>query len=286
MPEPLSKVWRPQGFEGIEIESFRGVIADDFPTYYVTDYEFTLITQGNLMMKYEGGNHFIKGTGNFLDTLMFQHPHSTVGATWLGDRFPASCCTVKISEAQFLSATQEWAAGEESLPHFKLPYADSRTAREQLAPLTLNAFMAFDQAGSQLEREEAILRLIHGNIALFGKGLRSASRSRPEHRTVKTVKDYLQDHFAEDVTLDDLAALTCFNKYHLLQVFKRAVGVSPHVYQTSIRIYRAKQRLANSLPLTEVAYATGFVDQSHLNRQFKKYVNVTPGQFQRDSVNG
>lgn len=286
MVESVYKVWRPQGFDGIELESCHHQTISEYPTYYVTDYEFTLITHGVIRMNYQGSNYTLEGSSDCLSTLMFQHPHSSVGAVWRENGTLGTGFTIKISEAQFLAATNEWAAGEKSLPHFEVPYAESGFAREQLASLTLNAVTVFAQPGSQLEREEAILKLIRGSIALFGKGLRSHSRTRPEHRTVKTVKDYLRDHFAEDVTLDDLAHLTGFNKYHLLQVFRRAVGVSPHVYQTSIRIHRAKQRLANGLPLTEVAYAAGFVDQSHLNRQFKKYVSVTPGQFQRDSLRG
>jgi AraC-like DNA-binding protein len=111
-----------------------------------------------------------------------------------------------------------------------------------------------------------------------------SKRLSVEPKAVRLIKDFLRGQFAGDVSLEDLARMVRLNKFHLLQVFKREVGISPHVYQTSLRIKQAKELLSRGLPISQVAYDVGFVDQSHLNRQFRKYVLVTPGQFQRDSL--
>ncbi len=286
MAEGILKVWRPQGFEWLEVEHAQGVIPDHFPVYYVTDYEFSLLSRSNLNMTYRGSRYLIEGADTAPGTLLVQHPHSTVGAELTGDRQPSWCMTLKISEAQFLAVARECASGEASLPYFKTPTPENAHADAKLSALVFNAFRAASQSAGQLEREEEIMRLIRGSIALFGKPLGSPAHNPLEHRAVSLVRDHLRQNALEDVTLDHLAALCDLNKYYLLQVFKQTVGVSPHVYQTSIRIQRAKELLAQGSAIARVAHDVGFVDQSHLNRQFNKYVRVTPGQFQRDSLGG
>jgi AraC-like DNA-binding protein len=55
--------------------------------------------------------------------------------------------------------------------------------------------------------------------------------------------------------------------------------MSPHEYLVHIRIKRAKALLAQHSPLLDVALETGFVDQSHLTKHFKRRVGVTPGRY-------
>jgi AraC-like DNA-binding protein len=61
-------------------------------------------------------------------------------------------------------------------------------------------------------------------------------------------------------------------------MFSRATGMPPHAYQIQLRIMRAKL-LLKKWPIASVAALTGFVDQSHFTRQFKRLVGVTPAQY-------
>jgi AraC-like DNA-binding protein len=71
----------------------------------------------------------------------------------------------------------------------------------------------------------------------------------------------------------------------LIQVFKRATGVvSPHQYLVSYRIHRAKALLGSGQPIVQVALEMGFVNQAHFSRTFKRYNMITPGQFQKESL--
>ncbi len=282
--EPGYKVWQPQGFEGLEIEFWRDSLVDDFPVSYVSTYEFTLMLRSvPQRMTYLGSRHLIEGTNGGIGPLLVQHPHSTVGTQWLGERERMSGCTVRISEAQFEATLRDYAGAKATLPCFRTPVLNAGIEGERLPGLVLNAVTAFSQPVSHLEREESVLRLVRASAPIGSSTLHSIWPDRPEHSAVSVIKNHLQENYAGDVTLDDLARLTQLNKFYLLEVFKRMVGVSPHLYQTAIRLHWAKRQLIEGLPLAEVAYSTGFVDQSHLNRQFKKHVRVTPGQFQRDS---
>jgi AraC-like DNA-binding protein len=69
----------------------------------------------------------------------------------------------------------------------------------------------------------------------------------------------------------------------LIRLFGDATGIPPHAYLRQVRVKRAKALLARGDSIANVAQATGFNDQSHLNRWFKRLLGITPGQY-RNSV--
>lgn len=107
-------------------------------------------------------------------------------------------------------------------------------------------------------------------------------RLKPEHAAVRRVQSYLTDHYAENVSLNQLAQLTQLSPFHLLRVFQAQVGMPPHQYLIYLRVSRAKSLLAAQVPPAMVAGELGFADQTHFSRQFKRIVGVPPGQFARN----
>jgi AraC-like DNA-binding protein len=105
-----------------------------------------------------------------------------------------------------------------------------------------------------------------------------------ERRAVRLSREYLHEHAAENVTLEALARFAGLSAFHLCRVFRAAVGMTPHAYQTQARVRRAKSLLVAGLPITVVAAQTGFYDQAHLTRHFKRIVGLTPGQYVRDAT--
>ena len=83
------------------------------------------------------------------------------------------------------------------------------------------------------------------------------------------------------MTLDEAARLLHAHPTHLVRAFSGEFGIAPHQYLTARRLDRARRLLLDGLPPGEVAAATGFYDQSHLNRSFKRLVGTTPGRFAR-----
>lgn len=100
-----------------------------------------------------------------------------------------------------------------------------------------------------------------------------------ERRAVQIVKRYIEQHYAEQISLDDLAAHVALSPYHLLRVFRRDVGMPPHAYLQDVRIRRAMGLIESGTPLAEVAFAVGFSSQSHMTRRFKQVTGVTPGFY-------
>lgn len=98
-------------------------------------------------------------------------------------------------------------------------------------------------------------------------------------RAVALALDYLEAHFAENVSLAELAALAGVDRFHLLRAFRRRLGLPPHLYQTQLRLRHARRLLLAGEPAAMAAAAAGFADQSHLIRKFKATYGVTPGQY-------
>jgi AraC-like DNA-binding protein len=96
---------------------------------------------------------------------------------------------------------------------------------------------------------------------------------------LRRAREYLLADLAAHPTLDELAAAVGVGKYRLIRLFRGAEGMPPHRYLLAQRIRRARRLLETGHPIAEVAAATGFSDQSHLHRQFRRALDLTPGQY-------
>jgi transcriptional regulator GlxA family with amidase domain len=101
----------------------------------------------------------------------------------------------------------------------------------------------------------------------------------------RRVLEYIEQHLSGKLTNEDIAAAIGLSKSHFSRAFKSTLGASPMAYVAARRVERAKRMMVVSAEsLAEVALDCGFADQSHLNRQFRRAMGVTPGQWRRSSV--
>ncbi|MBB3352695.1 AraC-like DNA-binding protein [Rhizobium sp. BK049] len=98
-------------------------------------------------------------------------------------------------------------------------------------------------------------------------------------RQVQAARDYLEAHATRAVHSLELEAVTGLDRFALSRHFRAAFATSPHRYLLMRRLQRAKALMAEGESFAGVAAATGFADQSHLNRHFKKTFGMTPGQW-------
>lgn len=98
---------------------------------------------------------------------------------------------------------------------------------------------------------------------------------------ISRAKEFINDNFSFDLSLDDISNALDISKYHFLRLFKQKTYLSPHTYLMLRRIEKAKQFLQNGESIINTAYACGFNDQSHLNRRFKAITGLTPGSYKR-----
>jgi transcriptional regulator of acetoin/glycerol metabolism/AraC-like DNA-binding protein len=97
---------------------------------------------------------------------------------------------------------------------------------------------------------------------------------------MRRVREYVESHLSDSIDLAMLAAVAGLSIHHFAREFKQSAGVAPHHYLIQKRVERAQHMLAHTnLSLSEIAYAVGFSDQSHLARHFRQVLSLTPRQF-------
>ena len=118
-----------------------------------------------------------------------------------------------------------------------------------------------------------------------GEGVQHNSSQRKgvgKKQNLQALKEYLDENYADKITLDMLAERFYINKFYLTRIFKEQFGESVTEYLLQVRITRAKQSLRfTDKPIEEIAHECGMHDANYFSRIFKKVEGVTPGAFRR-----
>lgn len=101
-------------------------------------------------------------------------------------------------------------------------------------------------------------------------------------KDLQELRTYLDEHYQERITLDDLSERFYINKFYLTRIFKEQFGVSINSYLLQVRITHAKQHLRFSdMPIEKVASEIGVEDARYFTRMFKKVEGMTPGEYRK-----
>jgi AraC-like DNA-binding protein len=145
----------------------------------------------------------------------------------------------------------------------------------------LRAHSALATEGRGLAVEEAVL----GAVAGLRPHLRSAAMhsdsARLEHAAVRRARAHLLERWDQPVALAELATVAGLSRFELVRRFGAGTGLTPHAFQTQVRVGHARRLLRDGVPPAAVAATCGFADQPHLNRVFKRLVGVSPGRYAR-----
>jgi transcriptional regulator GlxA family with amidase domain len=110
--------------------------------------------------------------------------------------------------------------------------------------------------------------------------LRQRIRGGLPPRALQRVREYIETHLENTISIQALAAIVGLSMYHFARAFKQSAGMTPHEYLVACRVKRAQELLVGTdLPLSEIALASGFADQSHCARRFRERVGVSPSSY-------
>ncbi|MFJ7077931.1 AraC family transcriptional regulator [Streptomyces sp. NPDC098781] len=159
------------------------------------------------------------------------------------------------------------------------PAVDSPDLRDPVLRLRVGqVHAALAHPGDELEADS--------RLTLIGDRLRAQLRPtaftevpRRDPVLARRLRELLDERVVPGIALDEAAGLVQAHPAHLVRSFSAAYGIAPHQYLMSRRVDRARRLLLAGRSPAEVAVATGFYDQSHLSRHFRKLVGVPPGRY-------
>jgi AraC family transcriptional regulator len=100
--------------------------------------------------------------------------------------------------------------------------------------------------------------------------------------TRRRLRDYIDAHLSQPLTLGDLADVACLSEYHLARMFRTSFGLPPAAWIAQQRIERARLLLrTTALPLAQIAARCGYANASHFSHRFREAVGVAPVLFRQ-----
>lgn len=271
-PHGTVNVWRPNDLKQIEFRSGLDV-AIPIPRHWHEEYQFCLIEAGDGQVTYRGANHRTPTGG-----LCVIHP----GEIHSNRSFVETGCSFRslYIEPHSIQSVAAEAYGKD----LGAPFFPTTVIHDQVVVgLFLQLLSALETSASTLEREIKLQDFSFTVVTRFAESRTPHQSFRQKHHNIQRTCEYLRAHCHENVSLGTLAAIAGVSVFHFSRLFAAQVGLPPHGFQNHLRLVQAKKLLRDGESISNVALNTGFADQSHFSRHFKRLFGVTPGQYRQSS---
>ncbi|MGF9697069.1 MULTISPECIES: AraC family ligand binding domain-containing protein [Paenibacillus] len=255
---------------GLQLEAyqFEGIM-QKFPNHFHDYYVIGFIEQGKRHLVCNNEEYML----NSGDMIVF-NPHDPHACEQVDGRTLDYRC-INIQPEVMREYARE-ITGQDYLPRFRAPVLYQNELVSSLHELHL---MILEEQ-SDFGKEELLLLLLE-QLLRDNADAEPPLSSQDVTIEIKRLCEYIESHYMDSITLNELAELTGMSKYHLIRRFTRQKGISPYRYLETIRINHAKRLLEQGQLPIEVAAQTGFSDQSHFTNFFKKLIGLTPKQYRR-----
>lgn len=249
----------------MEAYHFQG-IAQPFPNHFHEHYVVGFVEQGRRILSCRDKEYVID-KGN---VLLF-NPGDSHGCIQ-DDGMALDYRGFNIGTEVMLDLAKE-VTGKRELPGFSENAVLDEEAACYLRPLHDMVMKKTDG----FEKEEMLLFLISHLIQNYGQPfVNCIPQCRGE---IQRACEYMEQHFAQHICLDQLCCYTGLGKSTLLRAFVKSKGVTPYRYLETVRINEAKKLLSQGAAPVEAAMGTGFSDQSHFTNYFSRFIGLAPGSY-------
>ncbi|MBU2112929.1 MAG: AraC family transcriptional regulator [Gammaproteobacteria bacterium] len=161
-----------------------------------------------------------------------------------------------------------------------LPFLPGGVSRDpRFVHIASRLLAEFNRPLQTLEQQDLIYAFASSLQQVSGN---SVKHTQANYTAIKRVREYIDDvitidcAMSHDITLDELAVIAQYSKWQVARDFRSLYGTTPYRYVTLKRLQKAKALIERGQPLAQVAFSSGFADQSHLTRHFKQCFGTTP----------
>ena len=249
----------------VEAYGFHGIM-QKFPNHFHDYYVIGFIEKGERKVTC-GGTEALAEAG---DLILFNPEQCHACEQADGGSLDYRCINI---QPDIMRRAAYEITGRNDLPRFNRQIIRGSELVPQLAEL----HRLIMEQGSELQREERFYFLLSRLIEEYANN--THYEYEPQSDESLAVRLYIEEHYAENISLNGLAKLTGFSKYHLLRIFTKENGITPYSYLSTVRIDKAKKLLKDGVTPLETALSTGFSDQSHFTNFFKRLIGLTPKQY-------
>lgn len=151
---------------------------------------------------------------------------------------------------------------------------------EELAQDFHRAHRLVEEGRDQLLAEEAMYGVLARMFARYGSAI-IAPPAETGRTAAGRARDYIAGNFSSEIGLEELAGVAGMSRAHLIRAFRREFFITPHAFQTDMRIRHVRRLLRNGASPSEAAVECGFADQAHMSRHFKARTGVTPAMYRK-----
>lgn len=227
-------------------------------TYHMKQGDFLLI-DCNVMHKY----HYVEK----------KHDTSKRIILWITDEMLQSISGGEID----LSAC--FRSGQTKAFHFPIYYEEM--LRSFLIKIAVAESLDVNITGTKGIMDKAYLSLffVYLNMLCSRKEYFFSSEEMISHPMVEKISFYIEEHIAERIVVDELAALVPMSKYHFLRKFKELTGVTAHTFINHKRLIKASEMIKKGDSIHQVYQEVGFSDYSSFLRNFKKVYGISPKNY-------
>ncbi len=111
---------------------------------------------------------------------------------------------------------------------------------------------------------------------------------RKQKRQIQSIQksiEYMEEHFAEDITIEALAKESNLSKFYFIRLFKELTSMTPMEFLTNQRLEYAEQLLYNEEKMiTDISYHVGFNSVGYFTKKFKKKYKISPTEYRKKMV--
>ena len=227
-----------------------------------------LVEEGVQQYTYHGASHTTSPGQTFF--VNGDEPHTGESARTDGYLYRTLCLDPETFRRLTLEIT-----GRNEIPYL----AGAVIADTRLSARLQQFHMAVAANADAMEYESFLLSAVRHLLEAHVENRRQIIAVGQENSVVSQVRDYIEGHYSENISLAQLGSLTSRSPFQIAHAFSKTVGLPPHAFLESVRIRHAREMLRSGMNVVDTALATGYPDQSHFTHRFRRSTGITPGQY-------